>query len=173
MAQSDHSFETTRLSAGEWHSISNRDGLSLPKLVQSILTPIVTAPLPEAWHGAYSESRAQSWIRDRDAEGMTLLVTLRESSQCVGLLFVHESEAEDRQGQELRVGYLIAEFLWGKGYASELVTGLVQWAQGQSYGSLMAGVAADNAASHRVLEKCGFSRVDDGGGAEHFYVRRF
>ena len=171
MAQKDHSFETPRLSVGEWHSSSDGDGRSLAKLVQSLLSPNVTAPLPEAWHGAYSESRARSWIQDRDAEGLTLLVRLRESSECAGLVLLHESAPDDGQGGELRIGYLIAEPLWGRGYASELVRGLVQWAQGQSYGSVMAGVAAEDAASRRVLEKCGFSRIDDDG-AEHFFVRR-
>ncbi len=172
MAQADNSFETLRLRVVEWHGVEHTDGLSLPRIVQNLLTEVVTAPLPDAWHGPYSESRAQAWIRDRDAEGSTHLV-VSQDSESVGLLLLYESEKSKSPGHELRVGYLIAEPHWGKGYATELLRGLVQWAESQSYGSIVAGVAADNAPSQRVLEKTGFVRVDDDDGEEWFYAIHF
>jgi len=141
----------------------------LPETVQVLLTPSVTANLPEAWQGCYSQSRAREWIRDRDAEGTTLLVTSRESCECIGLLFLHESESPLITESELRLGYLVAQSQWGNGYASEIVMGLVNWAREGPYASIIAGVSTGNPGSRRVLEKCGFSRIADDRSEEHFY----
>ena len=61
---------------------------------------------------------------------------------------------------------------WGKGFANELVRGLVEWARSRTFASIVAGVAAANIASIRVLEKCGFTRVEDESSAatELFYT---
>ena len=131
--------------------------MSLTEIVQELLTPKVTEPLPEAWHGPYSAVRAAEWIRDRDAEGTQLVAISRESLEPIGLVLLHEVPGLT----ELRLGYLIAEPHWGMGYATELVHGLVRWARDHSSGSIVAGVSADNLGSVRVLEKCGFSRCDD------------
>jgi len=168
----DCSFDTLRLSATDWHSAmaAPKDGRSLAETVQALLTPAVTAPLPEAWQGPYSETRAEEWIRDRDAKGTTLLITSTDSGQSVGLVFLHESERLHPGKLELRLGYLIADSQWGKGYATELVSGLTNWAQERPYGSIVAGVSSQNTRSRRVLEKCGFSRVSDSGSDEPFYA---
>ena len=124
-------------------------------VVAGILTEPVTRTLPAAWHGAYSEERARDWIAERDREGATLLVAEKASANPVGLVILLESPSED--GTELRLGYLLAEASWGKGVASELVDGLVQWCRAQAeIRSLAGGVAPDNPASKRVLEKNGF-----------------
>lgn len=72
-------------------------------------------------------------------------------------MLLHADATTDSGTPELRIGYLVAESFWGFGYATELVRGMVGWARGRSPLSLMAGVAADNVPSRRVLEKCGFS----------------
>ena len=164
------SFETPRLRVFDWHQIESEDGPELPGVVRHLLSDAVTNPLPEVWHGPYSEERARAWIRDRDSEGSSLLVTSEESGEAIGLLLLHESE--DSLGPQLRVGYIIAETHWGKGFATEVLHGLVQWAQDQPYHSIVAGVAADNEPSRRVLEKCGFSRIQDDHGEELFYALR-
>ena len=71
------------------------------------------------------------------------------------LLFLAEWAASS--AVEIRVGYLLAEPYWGRGFASELIAGLVAWCRQQpSVEFLAGGVAADNPASARVLEKNGF-----------------
>ena len=62
----------------------------MPEVVRDLLTPRVTAPLPEAWHGSYTEERAREWIRDRDSEGTTIVAISKASDECVGLLLLHE-----------------------------------------------------------------------------------
>lgn len=174
LSSDDYAFETARLTVMEWHSLpsSGGTGSHLPEIVRDLLTPRVTAPLPEAWHGSYTEERATEWIRDRDSEGTTLVAISKSSDERVGLLLLHELKTAELDGPDLRLGYLIAEPQWGKGYASELVAGLVNWARGQSFGTIVAGVSPDNLASCRVLEKCGFLRIDESPDhrPEHFYA---
>jgi RimJ/RimL family protein N-acetyltransferase len=163
------SFETARLQVGDWHVLSSlpSGGSRLPEIVRRFLTPSVTEQLPPSWEGPYSEQRAGTWIRDRDAEGTQSLAISRESSSPIGLLLLHEAPHGASGRLELRIGYLIAETEWGKGYASEILKGLIEWADGGAFSALVAGVAADNAPSIRVLEKCGFV-LDEGssGGTE-------
>ncbi len=54
------------------------------------------------------------------------------------------------------VGYLLARDSWGQGFATEVVGALVDLAHGMGISRLHAYCHPDNAATHRVLEKCGF-----------------
>ena len=121
------------------------------------MTEPVTRALPPGWQGPYDLERAAEWIAERDREGTTLLVTERSTRDAVGLLILFETETEDRAGIDIRIGYLLAESAWGKGFATELIAGFVEWCrlQGGIY-SITGGVALDNPASIRVLEKNGF-----------------
>mgnify|MGYP004577642931 CR=1 FL=1 len=65
----------------------------------------------------------------------------------------------------VEIGYGIQPEYEGKGYATEVVQAMTQWAFGQKDVVFVeAETAPDNKASQRVLEKCGF--VPDGTGAE-------
>jgi len=167
----EYSFETDRLEIAEWHDQAERVGAdtSLPRIVIGLLTPKVTEPLPEQWHGSYTETRATQWIRDRDREGTQLLVVAKESGDPVGLVLVHEEVQSPAMPTSIRVGYLVSEALWGNGFASEILQGLVEWAATRGYHSIIAGVADTNLPSIRVLEKCGFARVETAGGPAPFY----
>lgn len=172
MKEGGPTFQTDRLKVCGWHEASRSLGVGsvLPDIVRSFLTPGVTSQLPPDWQGEFSDGRAREWIRDRDAEGMTLLATSRETGQPVGLVLLHEaSTGEERP--ELRLGYLIDESQWGRGYATELVNGVVAWAREESFGSIVAGVSAHNVPSQRVLEKSDFVRVSGASGShtECFY----
>ena len=56
---------------------------------------------------------------------------------------------------------MLAESAWGKGFATELITGLVNWCRENAIKSITGGVEHNNPASARVLEKCGFSVNDN------------
>ena len=167
------SFETRRLAVKEWHS-AGLDGLgdlSLAEVVANMLTEPVTKSLPEGWQGAYTVERSVKWIEERDSEGATLLLTDRSSGLAVGLVFLFEGEQEFSGDIELRLGYLLAERAWGQGFASELVEGLVRWSREAGVATIVGGVARDNVASQRVLEKNGF--VCDSsteGDADHIFT---
>ena len=137
-----------------------------------MLSSEVTEQLPESWQGPYSEQRTVNWIRDRDEEGVQLLALSSDTREPIGLLLLQEVLDPSAAPAELRVGYLVVKSQWGKGFANELVRGLVEWARSRTFASIVAGVAAANIASIRVLEKCGFTRVEDESSAatELFYT---
>ena len=155
-------FRTDRLDVSEWHEATRTLGseVSLLEIVRAFLTPDVTSRLPSGWPGEFSDRRARDWIADRDAEGTTLLASSRDTGQPVGLVLLYESLGA-AELPELRLGYLIEESQWGRGFASEMVKGVVAWARSASFGSIVAGVSSDNVPSQRVLEKSGFVRMSD------------
>ncbi len=163
MVLRDCAFETERLIVKEWHSLSPDDWQreDLAKVVASMLTEPVTRSLPLSWQGTYSLDRAREWIKERDDEGSTFLVIDKSSRQGIGLMILFETQTEEGDGEaEVRLGYLLSEAAWGKGIASELVSGLVSWCRGQEcISSIAGGVAHNNTASIRVLEKNGFQLV--------------
>ena len=158
------SFETDRLSVVEWHS---RAGFSqseqdLARVVTAIMTEPVTRSLPPDWQGPYDIDRAENWIAERDQEGPTLLVVERATGEAIGLVILFEFEADHLSGVDVRLGYMLAESAWGTGLASELIAGFVDWCRSRGrIRSLAGGVASDNPASARVLEKNGFRPIED------------
>ena len=160
-------FDTERLLVKEWHSHSASDWphQDLAHVVMTTLTELVTRALPPSWQGTYSEERASRWIEERDDEdGATLLAIDKTTRQPVGLMILFESQSETEKGCiDVRLGYLLAEAAWGKGFATELVHGFVGWCRSQdSIESIAGGVESDNLASIRVLEKTGFQLVTSG-----------
>jgi RimJ/RimL family protein N-acetyltransferase len=154
----DCAFLTKRLAVSPWHRASHEHGIDLARAVAAILTPKTTQALPLAWQGEYTVARARRWIAERDGESTALLLVDRNSGEPVGLMLLHEDAKEHDTQRQLRIGYVIKETDWGKGIASELVAGLVDWARSQpQIGSIIAGVEPQNAASVRVLTKNGFS----------------
>ncbi len=167
----DCAFDTERLTVRNWRydADDNWPSRELSAAVQQTLTPAVTSALPPGWQGPYTLERASSWIEEREAEGTVLRVTERGTGEAVGLLLLGE-EALDDGSLEARLGYLLAESAWGRGFATELVTGFVEWCRTQSaVRSIAGGVDADNVASRRVLEKCGFAVAEETGSGEVLY----
>ena len=173
----NYRYLTDRLLVCEWHSICsdecNQEGLE--NIVINILTPKVTQSLPPQWQGTYSLERARNWIKERDEEGVTLIIVeksnqnAKSTQTAIGFVILFE----DATGKNLRLGYLLAESVWGKGYASELIQGFVEWCKDNDISSITGGVEADNIASRRVLEKNGFICESDANeGAEQMFVLR-
>lgn len=155
-------FETERLRCGPWIDEANRSGTDLVTVVADLLTPATTSGLPPSWQGEFTVERARGWIKEREADSTTLLVSDAASGEPVGLVILASAGAGD--AGDLRVGYLIAETWWGRGVATEVVAGLVERARTQpDIVSMSAGVDAGNRASIRVLERSGFQLVDQDG----------
>ena len=79
---------------------------------------------------------AQHWLAERDGEVLG----------CIGV-----TRAAPKSMWE--IGYWLTPRAWGNGYATEAVRAVVEMARPAV---LVAKVFADNPASLRVLEKCGF-----------------
>ena len=155
-------FSTDRLVVGDWHDLSDRYELDLIETVSRVLTRTTTTALPPSWRGDFDEERARQWVAARDAESPTVLVIEPETGHAVGLLILFEVAGQDDAGRvDVRLGYVVAESAWGRGLASELVGGLVDWARSEpTIGSISGGVAQGNEASARVLRKNGFKPSD-------------
>lgn len=154
-------YKTFRLSVDEWHSAKRSvDGANeLPATVASMLTEAVTKNLPPGWQGEFDEHRAETWITERDAEGTVLLAVQRTGDVPVGLLILFEDSSQPVA--RVHVGYIVAERMWGAGYATEMLAGFVDWCRSNITGTeLIAGVDISNAPSVKVLEKCGFEREE-------------
>lgn len=55
---------------------------------------------------------------------------------------------------DLHIGYLLGESYWAKGYGSELIKGLVDWAYSDKHiRSLVGGVEINNTGSIKVMQK--------------------
>ena len=169
MNKDKYRYSTHRLLVSEWHSIAPGEwnAKELEEIVLEILMPSVTRSLPPAWQGTYSPERANNWIKQRDAEGITLMVIEKSTLSAIGLVILFT----DSSGRNLRLGYLLAESVWGKGYASELIQGFVRWCANNNIASVTGGVDAENIASRRVLEKNGFIReAEPSEGDEQMFV---
>ncbi|MEX3016330.1 GNAT family N-acetyltransferase [Gymnodinialimonas hymeniacidonis] len=141
------SFDTDRLSVRPLSDASRARGLAAEFV--SLLTPAVLAPLPASLQLGEGPDAVANWIAERLAESDVSLVRMRGDETLVGALICVQPEP----GGPVHLGYLFGEAAWGRGYATEMLSGLVTIAGPQP---LRAGVARDNPASARVLEKVGF-----------------
>ncbi len=154
-------FTTARLDVGEWRRVASDRGLDLVEVVGRLLDPETTRELPDGWRGEYSPVRVRAWIAERNAESPTLLVIERTSGDAVGLVMLYADPGDDRSSRDVRIGYLLDQRVWGNGFATEVVSGLVEWARDTpSIGSLTGGVSRENPASARVLIKAGFVEIE-------------
>jgi RimJ/RimL family protein N-acetyltransferase len=152
------SFVTDRLVVNDWARLLADDSAETIRdsFVMSLLSDAVTRDLPPGWQGHYDMDRAASWFAERQVESTVLLIANRSESNPVGLLILTESEHSDGVS-DIRVGYVIAESAWGKGFATEVVAGLADWCRDNgTIRSLISGVADRNGASARVLHNNGF-----------------
>lgn len=86
----------------------------------------------------------------KDGNAFPWVIIRRRDSSLIGMV---ESRIKDDQAD---LGYVIARRDWGKGYATEAVQVVVDWAIEQSgISSVWAVCDVDNIASKRVLEKVG------------------
>lgn len=134
--------------------------------ISSIMTIKTTNALPPHWQGDYSIERSRAWLEESSSGGTKVLMVLeRVSNASIGLVILHEIAGETLDLVDLRLGYVFSEITWGKGYATEVVSALIEWCRRHkpTIVSISGGVADDNIGSRRVLEKNGFMLVPDDG----------
>ncbi|UWR55957.1 GNAT family N-acetyltransferase [Phaeobacter inhibens] len=155
-------FETDRLCIESWDATlgSEQEKQAFAAELAAILTPPVLKSLPEPMQLADGEAAISDWIAARHAESHVL--TIRDgNASLIGLLILAPS-GDAEYPPTVHIGYLFSEITWGKGFASELIGGLVAWYQDLGEGTqLLAGVAHGNIASAKALQKNGFEQVPD------------
>lgn len=77
------------------------------------------------------------------------------AGEVVGHVFLKGGTGPDGRAE---IGYGLAQKYRGRGYATEAVIGLVEWATGgPAVTALVAATLSDNTASRAVLERAGFA----------------
>ena len=93
---------------------------------------------------------------EEDGSGARFAIEIRDDNAFVGWCSMSRWNPVYRS---LGVGYCFDEPAWGKGYASEAVHAMLQWAYSAlDLNRVEAELDTRNAASARVLEKLGFER---------------
>lgn len=93
--------------------------------------------------------RIGEWIKEKDK----FALELKETGKVIGDISLEWSEKD----KAYEIGYNINRRFWGRGYATEAVSGLLDWATVEiGAHDFTAFYAMENGASGRVLEKCGF-----------------
>ena len=133
----------------------------LAESVLKIMTPNVTKDLPDGWQHIDTFEEAKNWLFKRKNDSYFYGITLTETNEIIGFLFLY-IETKTNESCEMRLGYLLAEPIWGKGIGSELVKGLVEWCDTTKIiDSISGGVEKDNVGSIKVLEKNGFYKSNE------------
>ena len=74
-------------------------------------------------------------------------------------------EGEPDAKGEIEIGYGTYEAFRGRGFMTEAVAGIIEWAKGQDGVKIItASTAIDNVASYSILEKNNFIKVSEGEG---------
>jgi RimJ/RimL family protein N-acetyltransferase len=108
-----------------------------------------TARIPHPYRRADAEDFIAA--ANRAADETVFLITLREGGILGACGLIHA----ERETPE--VGYWLGAKHWGKGYATEAVRAVIDYAfTDLDCDALQAAARVTNPASRRVLEKCGF-----------------
>ncbi|WP_417808120.1 GNAT family N-acetyltransferase [Thioclava sp.] len=155
-------FDTARLFIHSWRPVieDRKARLSLEANLSSILTRPVLEHLPPPLQLGDQSGGVSSWIDARAEESEVLLVESKFSDDLVGLMILAPDPDADKT-PIMHIGYLLSEAVWGQGFGSELLDGLVSAVKEDRPLRLVAGVSRGNLASARVLQKAGFV-VDPG-----------
>ncbi len=116
--------------------------------------PLVTRFMPYTCYQSVADGEA--WISSiKEADG-EFAICLADTGRVIGT----GSVCFDPEENAYAVGYNLHRDFWGRGYATEAAQSLIHWAHTQlGARDFYAKYAAANAASGRVLQKCGFANA--------------
>jgi len=107
------------------------------------------------------------------------VIVLREANEMIGHAGFHLPPGDPVIGRwapgGVEIGYTVFEAHRRRGYATEAVRGLLDFALARGVRNVMATTALTNYASVAVLRRCGFrhaGRIDADGETEDVWVRR-
>jgi ribosomal-protein-alanine N-acetyltransferase len=97
-------------------------------------------------------------INDKIGENLDInwAVTQKENDKCIGIMGFYRTQPEHFRTE---LGYMILPEHWGKGYVTEAVKTLLNFAFNTlNFHSIEAVIDARHTASERVLQKVGFEK---------------
>jgi len=129
-----------------------------PGIVRHADNPRIASMLREGFPSPYTLEDANRFIGMATEPGRrNLFLAIEVNGEVCGGIGIHPLEDVYRRTAE--IGYWLAEPFWGKGIVTGAVRAIVPVAFDQyDIVRLQAGIFANNPASMRVLEKCGFVR---------------
>ena len=111
------------------------------------------------WQPHRSVEESLSIIKTILSEENTFAIIEKESGKIIGSvgLFPPVEKIVKKDKDELEVGYWIAKPKWGRGYATESVKRMLEYAfETLKINKVWCGAFIENTRSIRVQEKCGF-----------------
>ncbi|MDK2594302.1 GNAT family N-acetyltransferase [Pseudoalteromonas obscura] len=165
-------FQTSRLDFYTCSALLENPKRAIPTV--QILTPSVVSFLPQDWQSPPQDCRAHHWLNDKLKEAEIYIAVPKQSSLNstyipLGMAIVHSEQ------YNAHLGYLIAEQAWGKGYGTELLSGVMDYLKhNTAIQTVHAGVDPSNLGSIRALEKCRFELAQASvAGKNSFYIYHF
>ena len=110
-------------------------------------------------HESLEESREilGKWIAGGEGTETFYAMEEKGTGALVGAIGLHQDTARRKDPACKMVGYWVGRDFWGRGYATEAVNGLMDYAfQRMKIKLLTVDHYTDNPGSRRVIEKCGF-----------------
>lgn len=87
----------------------------------------------------------------KNSNGYLKVATLKNTGEVIGTCCFGATNKKDEWG----FGYSIKQKYWGKGYATEIVKAIIAFGYSLGITDFISDCAIENAASGKVLEKCG------------------
>ncbi len=143
-----HEIETDRLLHRQ---IELKDRFDFYNLLEepTVLKYCYDLPSPQALERLFS-ARLPAW-EVNSVHWLCLIITDKSSGSFIGV----NGFVKSRNSAE--IGFLFLPKYFGRGFATESLTALVEYAKGLQIEELSANITEGNIASVRVVEKCGFS----------------
>ncbi|OZS77424.1 hypothetical protein CF394_11420 [Tetzosporium hominis] len=133
---------------------------------------------------AFTEYRNNAeWMKYQSFKGLSLEeykeILLQETALESGVQYAVVRKADQallgdvfirKEDEIFWIGYTISPSCKRQGYAYEITQAMISWIQQQGDYKIMAGVAPENHASVQLLEKLGFTQVDEENGELVFLI---
>ncbi len=130
-----------------------------------LLSDEVVQPLPGYFHNINTMDKARQWLKKMRFESHLLIIQSRDSATIMGCVFLHEGD-----NKTVHLGYFLGQSYWRKGYAREVLNGLIAWCKtSTAVNQLVGGVEADNVASSKLLRQIGFEKIETNAHGVSFY----
>ena len=151
----NHSIETKKLSLNQLTE-DNRKGFSSLLQNDDVIRYCFDPPSAKDIEDSF-QTRLAAWSVNSE-HWLCLAVYEKTTGNFVGT----NGFRVNVKGSKVEVGFLFLPEYQGKGYATESLKGVLEYARILGFDVAFAHVTEGNSASCRVLEKCGFvvSRID-------------